>query len=172
MRLHRLGPDRAAQWRDIRLEALRLAPEAFGTGLDEWEGRPLSEFADWLKTARIWSIGPTAQPVGVAGWTWDKDDPALGWLIAVYLRPQARGQAAGAQLVARVMHDAAMFGCTRMALNVGAKNRPAQALYTSAGFQEAGQAPSTPRGVEQIEMRRDLPAASVWKRALWRFRHP
>lgn len=172
MRLRRLGPDRAAQWRDIRLEALRRAPEAFGTGLDEWEGRPLSDFADWLTRSRIWSLGPLAHPLGVAGWYRDKDDPALGWLIAVYLRPEARGKGQAGRLIARVMRDAAMAGCARMALNVGAGNRAAQTLYRRAGFYPAGDAEPTRAGVEQIEMRRDLPAPYGWQRALWRRCHP
>lgn len=63
-RLWQLTPDRAAEWRAIRLEALRIAPEAFGSSIDDWDGRPLADFAARLAGCEVWAAGPARHAPG------------------------------------------------------------------------------------------------------------
>ncbi|MDO5605231.1 MAG: GNAT family N-acetyltransferase [Paracoccus sp. (in: a-proteobacteria)] len=160
--LWRLTPERAAQWRDIRLEALREAPEAFGSGLDEWEDRPLEDFAARLAGCEMWAAGPApGRPMAVASWEAgiSPAEPDLGWVMSVYVTPKARGRGLGDAIFARLVERAGRAGMTRLGLHVGQKNAAAQALYRRAGFIATGGPPMLNEGGSwEIEMRRMLPA--------------
>lgn len=170
-RLWQLTPDRAAEWRDIRLEALRTAPEAFGSGIDDWDGRPLADFADRLSGCEMWAAGPApGQPMAVASWEAgiSPAEPDLGWVMSVYVAPGARGCGLGDAIFARLIERAAGAGMTRLGLHVGQTNLAAQALYTRMGFVATGGPPMlNERGNWEIEMRRMLrPALRHRLRAL------
>ncbi|MDO5642566.1 MAG: GNAT family N-acetyltransferase [Paracoccus sp. (in: a-proteobacteria)] len=159
-RLWQLTPDRAAEWRDIRLDALRNAPEAFGSAIDDWEGRPLADFAARLAACEIWAAGPEpGRPRAVAGWEAgiSPAEPDLGWVTSVYVAPCARGRGLADAIFARLAERAARAGMTRLGLHVGQRNAPAQALYGRAGFMATGAPPMlNDRGFWEIEMRRML----------------
>ncbi|MBA4489998.1 GNAT family N-acetyltransferase [Paracoccus sp. S1E-3] len=159
-RLWQLTPDRAAEWRAIRLEALRLAPEAFGSSIDDWDGRPLEDFAARLAGCEVWAAGPApGTPQAVASWEpgISPAEPDLGWVMSVYVRPEARGQGLGDAIFDRLIARAASAGMTRLGLHVGQANARAQALYARAGFIPTGAAPMlNERGLWEIEMRRML----------------
>ncbi|NHF71832.1 GNAT family N-acetyltransferase [Paracoccus xiamenensis] len=160
IRLWQLTPDRAAEWMAIRLEALRTAPEAFGSSIDDWDGRPLEDFAARLAGCSMWAAGTTpGQPQAVASWEPDMSpaEPDLGWVMSVYVRPSARGQGLGDAIFSRLIADAARAGMTRLGLHVGQNNLAAQALYERAGFVATGGPPMrNERGFWEIEMRRML----------------
>lgn len=160
IRLWQLTPERAEEWRVIRLEALRTAPEAFGSSIDDWDGRPLADFADRLATCRMWAAGRVpGQPEAVASWEpgISPAEPDLGWVMSVYVRASARGQGLGDAIFGRLIDEAARAGMTRMGLHVGQGNLAAQALYGRAGFVPTGGPPIlNDRGVWEIEMRRML----------------
>ncbi len=59
-------------------------------------------------------------------------------LLTVAVHPEARRAGIARRLVDAFLGDAAMRGAVRVFLEVAADNRPARALYTSAGFTEAG----------------------------------
>ncbi|WBU55444.1 GNAT family N-acetyltransferase [Paracoccus sediminicola] len=158
--LWRLTPDRAEEWRAIRLEALRSAPEAFGSSFDEWEERPLEDFAARLACCEMWAAGAApGQPRAVASWERDISpaEPDLGWVMSVFVAPDARGQGLGDAILARLIRDAGAAGMTRMGLHVGQNNLAALALYARAGFIATGGPPMlNGRGNWEIEMRRML----------------
>lgn len=152
----RLSPDRAAEWREIRLAALRDAPEAFGATLSEWEARPLSDFADWIAVVATFAAGDRVGcPLAVASWQvgLDDRDPRRGWLFAVFARPEARGRGYAKAAIRAALKDAHNSGASSMGLNVVAGNQPARALYHRIGFRETGrQGVTNSRGVPEIEM--------------------
>ncbi|WBU52311.1 GNAT family N-acetyltransferase [Paracoccus sp. SCSIO 75233] len=158
--LWQLTPDRAEEWRDIRLEALRTAPEAFGSSFDEWEDRPLEDFAARLAGCEMWAAGPApGTPRAVASWERDISpaEPDLGWVMSVYVAPDARGQGLGDAIFARLARNAANAGMSRLGLHVARDNLRAQALYARAGFIATGGPPMlNHRGTWEIEMRRML----------------
>ncbi|MFV0408502.1 MAG: GNAT family N-acetyltransferase [Paracoccus sp. (in: a-proteobacteria)] len=171
-RLWQLTPERAGEWRAIRLEALRTAPQAFGSGIDEWEHRPLEDFAGRLAGCEMWAAGPApGSAQAVASWEWgiSPAEPDLGWVMSVYVRPEARGQGLSDAIFSRLAERAAAAGMTRMGLHVGRANTAAQALYRRAGFIETGGPPMlNERGNWEIEMRRMLrPALRHRLRALY-----
>ena len=158
--LWRLTPDRAAEWRAIRLDALRNAPDAFGSAFDDWADRPLEDFAERLAGCEMWAAGPCpGRPQAVAAWERgiSPAEPDLGWVTSVYTRPETRGRGMGDAIFARLAVDAVRAGMTRMGLHVGQNNLPAQALYLRAGFIPTGGPPMlNGRGNWEIEMRRML----------------
>ncbi|MFD1883446.1 GNAT family N-acetyltransferase [Paracoccus pacificus] len=156
-RIWRLGPERAAEWRAIRLAALAEAPDAFGSTLAEWQNRPLADFAARLSATHSFAAGAApGAPQAVAGWSPGDGNPDA-WLIGVWARPEVRRQGLTRKLVLYVMNDAAQAGYSVMQLGVGAHNHGAQALYHSLGFRPVPHsAAPNPRGVIEITMRRKL----------------
>ncbi len=170
--LWRLTPDRAAEWRAIRLDALRNAPDAFGSSFDDWDGRPLQDFAARLAGCEMWAAGPQpGTPIAVASWEAgiSPAEPDLGWVMSVYVAPKARGRGLGDAIFARIIARAERAGMTRLGLHVGQRNLAAQALYQRAGFVATGGPPMlNERGNWEIEMRRMLrPAVRTRLRALF-----
>lgn len=159
-RLWRLTPERAAEFRAIRLDALRRAPEAFGSSFSDWEERPLADFAKRLAGCEMWAAGPApGTPQAVASWEPDISpaEPDLGWVMSVYVAPEARGMGLGDAILARLIGNATEAGMTRLGLHVGQNNLSAQRLYDRAGFVATGGPPMlNGRGIWEIEMRRML----------------
>jgi GNAT superfamily N-acetyltransferase len=133
--VHRVTPDDWQSHRELRLEMLRAAPDAFFTqyadiaDLDEdaWRTRIASQCHF---QARL-----DGDPVGTVG-VWDDpetpDDAAT--LVAMYVVPRARGAGVGELLVQAVVDEAAARGRRRVILEVTEGNEPAVRLYARMGF--------------------------------------
>lgn len=59
-------------------------------------------------------------------------------LLTLAVAPEARRRGLGRRLVSRFLYQARLRGADSAFLEVAADNAPAQALYTRAGFAEAG----------------------------------
>ena len=57
----------AALYRDIRLEALKANPEAFGSSYEAEAAQPLSWFSDRLAGSSVLGAFRGAEPVGIVG---------------------------------------------------------------------------------------------------------
>ncbi len=156
--VRRIGPEDAAHWRAIRLEALRSAPEAFSARLDDWKSRPLADFAAQILANPVFLAFEDGQAVGSATWTRDRGCPDRCWIESVFVRPAARGRGAAQALIAAAMADAKSAGMAEIWLEVGAANAAAQAAYRRAGFVrvEARRRPSPPCGRCEVGMWRAL----------------
>ena len=65
----RLGPSDAALYREIRLEALKRNPEAFGSTFERENAQPLSWFEDTLGRADIFGAFLDGTLVGLSGYS-------------------------------------------------------------------------------------------------------
>jgi ribosomal protein S18 acetylase RimI-like enzyme len=140
--IRRLTEATAAAFRDIRLDALRTAPEAFGSSYDSEKDRPEADFAATLGrnyVAGAW-LGSTL--VGTAGY-YPLTGPKLahrGNIWGVFVRPDHRG--AG---IARVMIEhllaVARDEVLQVHLSVVTTNAAAIALYQRLGFSTYGTEP-------------------------------
>ena len=163
--------------RDIRLEALRDAPSAFGSSYageaarDEAHWRDRSSgggmFLAYLTEVGAASVGEASEasvseisePVGLAGGY--QADPVTVELVSMYVRPRSRGRGVGEALVAAVMGWARDRQATSVHLWVTETNAPARALYRRCGFALTGERqplPSDPR-ISEVAMARPLAAA-------------
>ncbi|MEI9986065.1 MAG: GNAT family N-acetyltransferase [Aliidongia sp.] len=134
-----LGPADVDLFREIRLEALRLSPEAFGSTYDIESRRPPEVFAERLAGSTVFGGFDGGALLGLAGF---KQEDGLkerhkAMLWGLYVRPAGRGTGLAAQLVAAVL-DHARGRVEQVMLAVVADNEAARRLYAAAGFVEYG----------------------------------
>ena len=140
----------AAAFRSLRLEALQLAPEAYGSTLADWQDEGIDRFA--ARIADSWVAGAFDDAldgglvgglVGVAAL--DRERGAnvrhRGLVTAVYVAPAVRRCGFALAMLARLAQEAADQGVLQLELQVAAENRTAMALYENAGYQRHGLIP-------------------------------
>jgi ribosomal protein S18 acetylase RimI-like enzyme len=134
-----LNPDEAALYRDIRLEALRAHPEAFGASFENEAAQPLNFFAGRLSANAIFGGFHDQILLGTAGFMPSagakREHKATLW--GMYVRPEARGTGLARLLVEAVL-DHAQEKVELVQLSVVAENRTARRLYASLGFEPYG----------------------------------
>lgn len=136
-------------YKDIRLEALKTEPQAFGASYegnaqkpDEyWRGR-LEDAArgekSWLLFAKandrlIGMIGAFAEDVG------DSVEPHSAEIISVYVTPAERGKGAAKALMTAILQELSQKKTIRtVVLAVNVHQIPAIQLYKCFGFQITG----------------------------------
>ena len=144
--------------RDIRLEALRDAPTAFGS---TYEREALRDEAHWRgRIARgctfLAYIPEVSEPAGLIGGY--QEDPVTVELVSMYVRPRARCRGVGEALVATVINWAGKRNASSVHLWVTETNSHALALYERCGFTLTGERqplPSDP-SIGEIAMARPL----------------
>jgi GNAT superfamily N-acetyltransferase len=147
--------------RDIRLEALRDAPTAFGSTYEREVARSEADWRDRISRggtflAYIPEVS-ASEPGGLIGGY--QEDPVTVELVSMYVRPRARGRGLGDALVAAVIGWAGARNATSVHLWVTETNAPARALYERCGFTLTGErqpVPSTP-SLGEVAMTRTLP---------------
>jgi ribosomal protein S18 acetylase RimI-like enzyme len=137
--VRRLPPGDAALYREIRLEALTQAPEAFGSTFEAESGQPLRWFADRLDTAAVFGAFDGAELLGIAGLyiQQGRKHAHKGTLWTMYVRPSARRMGVGRRLVEAVIEHARRH-VELIQLSVVSGNDEARRLYASLGFVEYG----------------------------------
>jgi ribosomal protein S18 acetylase RimI-like enzyme len=161
----RIRPVRSEEWekvRDLRLEALKDTPIAFGEryedavrlSADEWRARTARSVQGQSTTK--W-VAEAADGRWVGTMTGYRDGTRDGWVLAVYVAPDFRGRAAG---VADRLLDAVLdWGrnearVARLVLEVREDNEAARRFYTRRGFAETGNVQPYPLdpAFKEIEM--------------------
>jgi ribosomal protein S18 acetylase RimI-like enzyme len=137
--IRRLRPDDAEAYRLIRLEALELAPEAFGSTLEAEAAKPLDWFAARLERTAVFGAYLGDDLVGIAGFRADAGPKTRhkGVLWGLYVRPAARGAGVARALVETVTDHARMH-VELLQLTVVSTNERARRLYADLGFVEYG----------------------------------
>jgi GNAT superfamily N-acetyltransferase len=132
--------------RDIRLEALRDAPSAFGSTYEREVVRGESQWRDRISrggTFLAYLPELTApEPAGLIGGY--QEDPVTVELVSMYVRPRARGRGVGEALVAAVIGWARDHNAAQVHLWVTETNAPARALYDRCGFALTGETQPLP----------------------------
>ncbi len=149
-----------ADWqalRDIRLLALRDAPYAFSSS---YAREAAFEEAEWRQRAArdgsFMAFLPEAVPAGLAGGFQPGAGPVE--LVAMFVRPQARGRGVGEALIDAVIAWARKRDATSVHLWVTETNKPARSLYERCGFSSTAERqplPSDP-ALAEIGMTRPL----------------
>ncbi len=121
--------------RDIRLEGLRDAPDAFGS---TYARDAAFEPAEWHRRATrdgsFFAFIPSLDvPAGLAG-GYEEEEPGVIELISMFVRPQARGHGVGEALVDAVAAWARNREAASLHLWVTESNKPALRLYERCGF--------------------------------------
>ena len=140
IRVRRLMPEDAALYREIRLEGLRLSPEAFGNTFEVENARPLELYAERLRDSETLGAFEGDEILGIAGLRVNQGpkESHKGTLVGMYVRPQARNRGVGRRLVEAVIDVARARGIEMLQLAVVSDNEPARKLYAGLGFVEYG----------------------------------
>jgi RimJ/RimL family protein N-acetyltransferase len=135
----RLAADDVELFRDIRLEALRCNPEAFGSTFAAESVNPSSWFADRLSSSFVLGALRDRELLGIAVLIIQRGDKMAhkGVLVGMYVRPQAGGAGVGRQLVEAII-DLARRHVELIQLSVVKENERARRLYAGLGFVEYG----------------------------------
>ena len=140
--LNIIGVDDWRLWRELRIEALREAPHAFGSKLSDWQGSGDTE-QRWKARLASAPFNVVAsidgKPAGMVSALNADDDTAE--LISMWVAPFARGQGVGDALIRGVIAWAREQYVTRVVLAVRNDNKPAVALYSRHGFIDSGPVP-------------------------------
>jgi RimJ/RimL family protein N-acetyltransferase len=156
MRVARLLPSDARQYRALMLEAYELAADAFTSTAEERAAEPESYWVNRI-------AGPSGLSAAFGAFEHEKlvGTVALEFsakpktrhkalVIGMYVTPAARGTGAGrSMLSAAVEYAKTKAGVRMVTLTVTEGNEPAMNLYTAAGFQAFGVEPMailTPSG--------------------------
>jgi ribosomal protein S18 acetylase RimI-like enzyme len=125
--------------REVRLEGLRLNPEAFGSTFEDEQSAPLDKFLGWITNSQVFGAFQNSQLIGIAafGVFTGRKDSHKGWLRAMYVRPDHRRSGAGRMLVEATL-QAARQRVEIIQLSVVSDNLPALRLYQRLGFQQYG----------------------------------
>jgi ribosomal protein S18 acetylase RimI-like enzyme len=123
-------------WRDIRLQALRDAPDAFSSvyadqvrlGEDHWRQRVSG---GGLFLAYVPEVS-ASEPAGMAGGY--QEVPGVVELISMFVRSQARGRGVGEALIDAVIGWGRARDATSVHLWVTETNKNARLLYERCGF--------------------------------------
>jgi ribosomal protein S18 acetylase RimI-like enzyme len=137
--VRRLSPSDAALFREIRLEGLRLEPDAFTSTFESESIQPPSFFADRLAGSAVFGAFRGSELVGVAGFFIQQGAKHAhkGTLWGMYVRARARQEGIGRTLVERVLEHA-RTEVEQIQLVVVGENHSARRLYARLGFEEYG----------------------------------
>lgn len=153
-----VGPDDWQRWARLRLEALELAPAAYGSRLADWVDADEARWRERLRApgalflARVDAAGPDAGMAAV-----QPDDAGRWWLVSMYVAPTARGRGVADALVGAGATHVRRSGGTALRLHVEPGNERARATYERLGFTAVDEADRAAHD-DGIEMLRTLSA--------------
>jgi ribosomal protein S18 acetylase RimI-like enzyme len=153
VQIREVGADGWRAMRDIRLAALRDAPDAFAS---TYEREAEFAEADWQR--RIASRGNFlayapelgTAPAGIVGGF--EAEPGTIELVSLWVSPPARGRGIGQALVETVIGWAQSKSISRVHLWVAENNDQARLLYERCGFSPTAERQPLPSNVELIEI--------------------
>lgn len=169
MQIRQLSEDDWKPYRSIRLDSLLADPGAFASS---HEREAAFDEATWRLRVTTGPLGkPNAAfvafddhdaPVGTASVAYTEHHPSP-MLVAMWVRPEGRGQRLGQRLVEACVEWAAKRGDTSMVLWVVKDNAAAIALYERCGFEPTGQVDTLPDNpcADELEMLRSWESAEL-----------
>ena len=139
--------------RDLRVQALTDAPEAFGSTLEKELARTIEDWRRWMAPGVTFLVLAENEPRGLVAGVCDAVNGAVVHLMAMWVDPAIRGSGAADLLVAAVKKWAAEFGATEVRLSVVENNTRARRCYERNGFSITGRRGTVARsGDAEIEM--------------------
>jgi len=127
----------AAGFREIRLESLRLHPDAFASSYDVEAAEPLDRFRDRLARGGRFGGFVKERLVGVAGF-FPHDAPRMrhkGTLVGMYVRESERGAGLADEIVNAII-EYARTQVEQLQLSVATTNGRAVRFYERMGFKK------------------------------------
>lgn len=152
---------RADGWeafRDLRLRALRDAPDAFGGTAEASERASESYWRGWILgdgwegDVRSWVVDDRGRLRGMAVGARFVEDPATVNLFGMWIEPELRGSGVATRLVGMVEMWACALGAERLVLRVSDRNERAERFYLRLGFRRTDRASMPLREGSQVRV--------------------
>jgi ribosomal protein S18 acetylase RimI-like enzyme len=144
-----------AALREVRLQALRDAPEAFGSTLERELARTDDDWRRWMTPGATFILFESGTARGLVAGARREDAAAVVQLMAMWVDPALRGSGAADALVSALVAWAGAEGAREVRLRVVKSNDRARRLYERHAFRTIGPEIIRPRdGVVEIEMQR------------------
>lgn len=141
--------------REIRLQALSDAPDAFGSTYEREVARSASDWQRWMSPGVTFVLDEPAGARGMVAGVRDETDPAVVHLMAMWVHPMTRGSGGAGELVSAVVAWAGSVGARLVRLKVIQGNNRARRFYERMGFCPTGHEAVRERdGLIEIEMDR------------------
>jgi ribosomal protein S18 acetylase RimI-like enzyme len=162
-----LAPSDAPPYRELRLEALRLHPYAYGSTFEAEATEPLEFFERRLTGSEILLGSIADKPMGIARLTIPSfaTERHKGMLTGMYVRAAARGSGLASALVEAVL-ERARGRVILIELSVVTTNERARRLYERHGFEIYGVDPCAlkhgARYFDEYQMVRFLDRPTGW----------
>jgi GNAT superfamily N-acetyltransferase len=134
--------------RELRLQALSDAPDAFGSTYEKELARTISDWQRWMSPGVTFILYEPAGARGIVASLRDETDLAVVHLMAMWVHPKIRGSGGADGLVAAVVAWAESVGAKLVRLKVIRGNDRARRFYERIGF--------CPTGIEEVRERDGL----------------
>jgi ribosomal protein S18 acetylase RimI-like enzyme len=138
MTVRRAGPGDEPILRELRLQALTDAPEAFASTYDREPARTAADWQRWLSPGATLILEEHETPRGLVAGAHDAEDPGIVYLMAMWVHPTLRGSGAADALVTEHLAWARAAQARLVRLGVMATNGRARRLYERHGFRLTG----------------------------------
>ncbi len=138
LKITQLSPGDWQAYRDIRLEALKSDPLAFGGTYEEECEKTEAQWRSFM--ANMWFALADDNVVGMIGLLRDTGFTGghRAHLISMWVKPAYRGQGIGKQLVQYLQELAKTCSILKFYLHVTSTQEAAITLYESVGFKKVG----------------------------------
>ncbi|KMY54110.1 acetyltransferase [Bacillus sp. FJAT-27231] len=145
MNIRILKESDAKLYQEIRLSALKVNPEAFGSTYEREVDFSVETIKERIKPTKdqfiLGSFNDSGSLVGIVTFI-REDNPKAnhkGNIFGLYVIPERRGQGLGKTLIAELIRQAQSHnGLEQIRLTVVSDNDPAKKLYKSLGFKVYG----------------------------------
>jgi GNAT superfamily N-acetyltransferase len=147
--IRRIKPEDWSHLRDMRLRALRDAPEAFGQTYENAAAEPELEWRSAARAAsagdrRAWFFAGPASDLGMVQTRRRPPDDCL--VFSMWVAPAARRAGVGRALIDTAGNWARSWGGRRIVLWVTGMNQEAQRFYERIGFKLLSDGPDADSG--------------------------
>ncbi|MBI1415670.1 MAG: GNAT family N-acetyltransferase [Limimaricola sp.] len=136
MIVRQLTPADALAFRHVRLEALRLHPDAFGSTLADWQGLPESAYVQRIEGSVIFGLFTDKGLEGILAYDRERGGNCRhrAGLHAIYVRKGLRGKGGADMLMQAAIARARADGVVQLELSVSETNARAYDFYWRHGF--------------------------------------
>lgn len=156
--IRRIQPNEGELYRDLRLESLADAPEAFASTFESALERTLESWTEQADSTASGSQRNTMLgfyqdiPAGLAALYQDPDRADMAHLIQVWVHPDHRGTGLATTLISQLFSWAKECDYRQIFTEVAVENTRAIAFYQKLGFQRTGTIRTLGSGSAQKEV--------------------
>lgn len=133
-KIEKLLPADATRFKNIRLRSLKDSPEAFGTRFEVASTWDKDNWISQVEKLNTFIASVDGNDVGVARSMKDESSSEVGWVISMWVAPEARGKKVASQLLRSIIEWAKNENITLLKLDVVDTNKAAISLYEKHGF--------------------------------------